>query len=122
MTQRTKSGANRAFVSVKTSSPKCIAPIPGSASIGTRWTAVSRRLLPSNALRASALEELALDVRGVGQPRGEPKDPLPRVRGTEARSAGIDRRDGVTRVLQIKEYAIEPSESVLARNLLAKEY
>jgi hypothetical protein len=46
---------------------------------------------------------------------------LPDVRRTEPRSAGIDRPDGVARTFQVSVYSVEPSESVLARNLLAKD-
>jgi len=41
------------------------------------------------------------------------------VRAVEARSAQITRPDGVTRCFQVSRYKIEPSESVLARNLFA---
>jgi hypothetical protein len=45
---------------------------------------------------------------------------LPDVRSTEARSAGIERPDGVTRSFQVNLNNVEPRKSVLARNLFAK--
>jgi hypothetical protein len=58
-------------------------------------------------------------VVGVGQ--GCPVEPLSDVRRAEARSAGIDRPDGVVRSFQVSVYKVEPSEAVLACNLLAKD-
>jgi hypothetical protein len=43
------------------------------------------------------------------------------VRRTEARSAEIERPDGVARSFQVSLNKVEPSKSVLARNLLAKD-
>jgi len=45
---------------------------------------------------------------------------LPDVRRPEARSAQIRRPDGVTRSFQVSRNNVEPSKSVLRRNLLAK--
>lgn len=56
----------------------------------------------------------------VTQPLSDPPEPLPDVRRTDARSAEIDRPAGVTRDFQVSLYKVEPSEAVLARNLLAK--
>ena len=42
------------------------------------------------------------------------------MRRPEARSAGIDRPDGVTRSFQVSLNNVEPSKSVLARNLFTK--
>jgi hypothetical protein len=42
------------------------------------------------------------------------------VRGSDARSAQIDRPAGVSRVIQVRLNKVEPSESVNGRNLLAK--
>lgn len=39
----------------------------------------------------------------------------------DARSAEIDRPAGVGRSFQVSLYKVEPSEAVLARNLLAKD-
>ena len=50
-----------------------------------------------------------------------PVESLSDVRRTEARSAGINAPPGVTRSFQVSEYKVEPSKSVLARNLLAKD-
>jgi hypothetical protein len=43
------------------------------------------------------------------------------MRCAEARSAGIDRPEGVTRAFQVILYKVEPSKAVFARNLLAKD-
>jgi hypothetical protein len=43
------------------------------------------------------------------------------MRRAEARSAGIDRPDGVVRSFQVSVYKVEPTEAVLACNLLAKD-
>ena len=51
---------------------------------------------------------------------GHPIKTLPSVRGSEARSAEIDRPAGVIRVIQVRLNNVEPSESVNGRNLLAK--
>jgi len=58
---------------------------------------------------------------GVGQPCSGPVEPLSDVRRAEARSAGIDRPDGVARSFQVSVYKVEPTEAVLACNLLAKD-
>lgn len=43
------------------------------------------------------------------------------MRGADARSAEIDRPDGVTRSFHVSAYSVEPREAVLARNLFAKD-
>jgi hypothetical protein len=48
-------------------------------------------------------------------------NPLSDVRRAEARSAEIERPDGVTRSFHVSLNKVEPSKSVLARNLLAKD-
>jgi len=52
---------------------------------------------------------------------GHPVQSLPDVRRTEARSAGIDRPDGVRLAFQVSAYSVEPMQRVLACNLLAKD-
>jgi hypothetical protein len=47
--------------------------------------------------------------------------PLSDVRRTEARSAEIDSPDGVVRCFQVSVNKVEPTKSVFARNLLAKD-
>jgi hypothetical protein len=47
-------------------------------------------------------------------------EPLADVRRPEARSAQISRPDGVARSFHVSAYSIEPLQSRLARNLLAK--
>jgi hypothetical protein len=51
---------------------------------------------------------------------GHPIKTLPSVRGSEARSADIDRPAGVIRVIQVRLNSVEPSESVNGRNLFPK--
>lgn len=43
------------------------------------------------------------------------------MRGADARSAGIDRPDGVARSFQVSLNSVEPLKAVRARNLLAKD-
>lgn len=43
------------------------------------------------------------------------------MRRADARSALIERPDGVSLAFQVSVYKVEPSEAVLARNLLAKD-
>jgi hypothetical protein len=57
---------------------------------------------------------------GVGQPLRCPIQSLSDVRRTEARRAGIDRPEGVTLAFHVRLNNVEPSKSVLARNLFAK--
>jgi hypothetical protein len=52
---------------------------------------------------------------------GHPVQPLADVRRTDARSAEIRRPEGVARSFQVSVYKVEPSESVLARNLLTHD-
>jgi hypothetical protein len=52
---------------------------------------------------------------------GHEVEPLPDVRSTEARSAGIDRPDGVVLTFQVIRNIVEPSEAVRGSNLLAKD-
>ena len=52
---------------------------------------------------------------------GHPIKTLPLVRGSEARSAEIDRPAGVSRVIQVRLNNVEPSERVIVCNLFAKE-
>ena len=43
------------------------------------------------------------------------------MRCAEARSAEIEKPDGVVRSFQVSAYKVEPSKAVLRRNLLAKD-
>lgn len=43
------------------------------------------------------------------------------VRGSDARSAQIGRRAGVTRSFQVSEYNVEPRKAVITRNLFSKD-
>ena len=60
-------------------------------------------------------------ARGVFQPLPGPVEPLTDVGSAEARSAGIDRPEGVARCFHVSLYKVEPAEAVLARNLLSKD-
>jgi hypothetical protein len=73
--------------------------------------------LRNDPLNCPWLASLSGTANGVGH---EPKA-LSDVRRTDARSAEIDRPDGVTRCFQVSVNKVEPSEAVLARNLLAKD-
>lgn len=57
------------------------------------------------------------ELSGVGH--GDKPKPLSDVRRADARSAEIDSPDGVVRCFQVSVNKIEPTEAVLARNLLA---
>jgi hypothetical protein len=58
-------------------------------------------------------------IVGVGQPN-KPES-LSDVRRADARSAQISRPAGVARSFQVSLYKVEPTEAVLACNLLAKD-
>jgi hypothetical protein len=58
---------------------------------------------------------------GVGYPLGNPEQPLPDVRRTDARSAQIGGPDGISQCFQVSAYSGEPRPSILARNLLSKD-
>jgi len=58
---------------------------------------------------------------GVVQPFSDEPEALADMRGADARSAQISRPDGVARCFQVSVYSVEPSEPVLARNLLSKD-
>jgi hypothetical protein len=60
-------------------------------------------------------EPLLSQAKGVGHPVRS----LPDMRRPEARSAQIDRPEGIARRFHVRLYNVEPSESVFARNLLA---
>jgi hypothetical protein len=55
----------------------------------------------------------------VGQPNKP--EPLSDMRRTDARSAQICRPNGVSRCFHVSAYKVEPTETVLARNLLSKD-
>jgi hypothetical protein len=58
---------------------------------------------------------------GLFQPFSDDPEPLADVRGADARSAEIDRPTGVARCFHVCLYKVEPSEAVLACNLLTKD-
>src|SRR5262249_25451218 len=63
-------------------------------------------------------KDLASSLTGGGRE----VEALSRVRTADARSWNIDRPDGVVRPLQVIEYKVEPSKTVLARYLLANNH
>jgi hypothetical protein len=58
---------------------------------------------------------------GVGQPLSDPPEPLSDVGRADARSAEINRPAGVARSFQVSLYKVEPTEAVLACNLLTSD-
>jgi hypothetical protein len=60
-------------------------------------------------------------AEAVTHPLCDEEESLSDVRGADARSAQIDRPDGVARSFQVSVYSVEPSKAVLARNLLSKD-
>jgi hypothetical protein len=60
-------------------------------------------------------------AEAVTHPLCDEEQSLSDVRGADARSAQIDRPDGVARTFQVSVYSVEPSKAVLARNLLSKD-
>jgi hypothetical protein len=81
------------------------------------WLRIASAIAPAcvrTPLSASALV-------GVGHPDRCKSESLTDMRRTEARRAGIRRPEGVARSFQVRLNKIEPSESVLARNLFAKD-
>jgi hypothetical protein len=57
---------------------------------------------------------------GLRQLARDKSESLSDMRRTDARTAGIDRPEGVVRSFHVSLNKVEPSEAVLARNLLAK--
>jgi hypothetical protein len=53
---------------------------------------------------------------------GHEEQPLSDVRRADARSAEIERPDGMARAFQVSANKVEPSESILARNLFSKDW
>jgi hypothetical protein len=53
---------------------------------------------------------------------GHPVQPLPDVGRAEARSAKIDRCDGVTLAFQVRVNKVDPLKAVFTRNLFAKDH
>src|SRR3990167_884494 len=76
---------------------------------------------PSAVLPVASIFSIEHDLPPLGVfGLGHEEQPLPDVWRPEARSAQIRRPDGVTRSSQITRNNVEPSESVVRRNLLAK--
>jgi len=58
----------------------------------------------------------------VAHPFSNEESPLSDVRRTDARSAEIDRPEGISRRFHVSLYKVEPSEATFARNLLSKDW
>ena len=71
---------------------------------------------PNSCFR-SALSGPPVGVRGVGHEERS----LPDVRCADARSAKIDRPEGIARAFHVSANSVEPREAVLARNLFTKD-
>jgi hypothetical protein len=74
-------------------------------------------LVPVVAIPGVSFQSRAL---GVTQPLRDPVETLADVGSADARSAEIDRCEGVTRSFHVRVNKVEPSEAVLACNLLTK--
>lgn len=102
--------------------PACASPAfvvgqPASTACLGSWSYLSLPL--SGRTDRSAPESFQSRVVAVVQPARVPVEALADVRSTDARSAEIVSFPGVARSFQVSLYKVEPSESVLARNLLA---
>jgi hypothetical protein len=73
----------------------------------------------TSARRSSQRESVSFCGPAFGV--GHEVKPLADMGGAEARSAGIDRPDGVTRCFQVSVNNVEPSKADLCRNLFANE-
>jgi hypothetical protein len=80
----------------------------------------SNRSEPSSLGLMSAPLSFQSLVVVVTQPLSNKPEALADVRGADARSAQISRPKGVARCFHVRLYSVEPSEAVLARNLLSK--
>lgn len=125
---RATSFSGRAFVPQRS----CVAPFQsraehvGHAAVCTTSLRLEKpgEPLPSALQRArmaaicsGVFAPVVSETAGVGH---EP-EPLPDVRGADARSAQIGSPDGVTLAFQVSVNKVEPTEAVLARNLLSKD-
>ena len=71
--------------------------------------------------RRSSIRSTSVISNSCAAGVGHEEQSLSDVRRPDARSAGIDRPEGVTRCFQVSVNKVEPSKSDLARNLLAKD-
>jgi len=60
-------------------------------------------------------------AEAVTHPLCDEEQSLSDVRGADARSAEIDRPDGVTRCFLVSVYSVEPRKAIARRNLLSKD-
>jgi hypothetical protein len=83
---------------------------------------LSHTTRPSNALSGTFTFGLPPSFQSLVVVVGHPDEPraLSDVRSADARSAQIDRPEGIARCFHVSLYSVEPSKAVLARNLLSK--
>jgi hypothetical protein len=81
----------------------------------------SSRVRPSSVSVAMPGVSFQSRAEAVTHPLCDEEQSLSDVRGADARSAEIDRPDGVTRCFQVSVYSVEPRKAVARRNLLSKD-
>lgn len=120
-------GQPASCAAVCSAGPPCLfAEFPGplvSVTFVVVGHPASHAVRPSNALIGTACSCPSFQSRvvAVGQlATGHEPQALPDVRSAEARSAQICRPNGVARYFQVSENKVEPTEAVLACNLLSK--
>ena len=111
----------------------CVAPFQSraeqvgqGAAICTTSLRLAKPGLPfPSALQRDRIEAICSGVFGVALSCvcgvGHEPEPLPDMRSADARSAQISLPDGVALSFQVSVNKVEPTEAVLARNLLAKD-
>jgi hypothetical protein len=110
---RATSFSGRAFVPQRS----CVAPFQSRAdAVGQDASATGLRLL---SLFPAALFPFCAGVPAMGV--GHPPEPLPDVRGADARSAQIGGPDCISQVFQVNTNSAEPRPAKRACNLLASD-
>ena len=87
----------------------------------SQWCAAASKRIPFFPPPRSSYDFDGAPLKSVVVGVGHPIQSLSDVRRTEARSAGIDRPEGVARAFHVRLNKVEPSKSVLARNLFASD-
>ena len=117
ISQRESAGFNRPPEAVAAVNPVSISPETVQRYGSARCSSSLSLYFPAHPLRISMTPPTWSLADGLRHP----VQSLPDVRGTEARSAGIDRPNGVTNSFHVRTYKVAPRTSVTARNLLAKD-
>ena len=86
----------------------------------TRFDSESPFVVPDRSAYVSCGPHLKSRALGVGQGFSGKEQTLSDVRRADARSAEIDRPEGVSRCFHVSVNKVEPRKAVLARNLLPK--